>query len=250
MQQEDFYRKIQEKMNHLESNSDWNKEDVWRRINRQESAVVIARKRNLWVYAAAASIVIALGIGLVVMNQTDDKQFVSDNRVNNNVEKFIEPSGVIENQNPKENVIQNKILVVSNQNITPNENLATSTVNGGNVELTNQVNPKESVESATVEPSLVTVAQNVETPTEEPKHTIAEPKNEEQPVVEAQFQGGKVVVLNIPVAEEEDRGKKKKNVLTKIFKKDSNKPERTDKIWAFVKESFKNDSIEKKDSVR
>lgn len=251
MQQEDFYRKIQEKMNHLESNSEWNKEDVWRRINRQESAVVVARKRNLWVYAAAASVIIALGIGLVVMNQTDEKQFVSENTRSNNTEKSIEPSEVIENQNPKEDVIQNKTLVVSNQNITPNENLATSTVNGGNVEQTSQISSKESVENTTaVESVATTVAQNVETPAEEPKHTIAEPKNEEQPAVEAQFQGGKVVVLNIPVAEEEDRGKKKKNVLTKIFKKDSNKPERTDKIWAFVKESFKNDSIEKRDSVR
>lgn len=250
MQQEDFYRRIQEKMSHLDDNSEWNKDDVWRRINRQETAVVVAPKRNLWVYAAAASVVIALSIGLVLMNQTTEKQFVSENTISNNAEKSIDPSEVIKNQKSKENVIQNKTLVVSNQNITPNENLAISTVNGGNVELTSQVNPKESVENTTVEPSAMTAAQNIEKPVDEPKNTIAEPRNEEQPAVEAQFQGGKVVVLNIPVAEEEDRGKKKRNVLTKIFKKDSNKPERTDKIWAFVKESFRNDSIEKKDSVR
>ncbi|MCU0327166.1 MAG: hypothetical protein MUF45_18360 [Spirosomaceae bacterium] len=250
MQQEDFYRKIQEKINHLETNSEWNKDDVWRRINRQEAVVVAAPKRNLWTFAAAASIVVALGFGLIVMEQTDKGQVVSENTVNNNTVKSIASSEVIENQYSKENVIQSKALVVDNRGITPNENLTTSTVENNTNEPIIQVNPKDNVENSNIENSVTAVVQNTETPTEESRNVVAETRNEEQPATEVQFQGGKVVVLNIPVAEEEDRGKKKKNVLTKIFKKDGNKPERSDKIWAFVKESFKNDSIEKKDSVR
>lgn len=245
MQQEDFYKAIQEKLNLLETNSDWNKDAVWNRINRQEEVKVI-KKSNKWFYfGAAASVAVVSLISVWILNNNNSQ--ITDNQSIVNDKLVVLP---IQKTEIKETISKQKIeLEVQKESNIKLNSETPEIVKVPEQIVENKIEQASIPKNEVIETTQIVQNQPVEKQTEVSPNQETEEDHYDRKLVKPVQ--NRVVVLNIPVAEEEnDRGKQKKSLVGRIFKKDKEKTERSDKIWAFVKESFKNESIEeKKDST-
>jgi hypothetical protein len=246
MQQDIFYKEIQEKLNLLETNSDWNKDAVWNRINRQEEVTVLKKSNRRFYFGAAASIVLVSLIGFLILNNKQVKSI--DNQQVTSLK--VESKSAVEVDITKKKVEEKTIRTIIYKKDSKVQDNQVVLINTPNIVSETTVEQKTPPKVEVVDSPQIVQNQVIEA--EKEVNAIQETEEDHYDRKVSKPTPNRVVVLNIPVAEEEnDRGKQKKNFIGKIFKKnDHPKPERSDKIWAFVKESFKNESIEeKKDST-
>ena len=69
MQTEEFYKKIQERVDQTNFESDWNKKEIWQRIEQQ---YMKRKKPFVWWQAVAASVLLLGGLGFYFYNQKAD----------------------------------------------------------------------------------------------------------------------------------------------------------------------------------
>ena len=69
MKTEEFYKKIQEKVDQTNFESDWNKNEIWLRIEQKQTK---RKKPLVWWQAAAASVILLGGLGMYFYNQKTD----------------------------------------------------------------------------------------------------------------------------------------------------------------------------------
>lgn len=256
MKPEEFYSKIQEKVDQTNFEPDWNKNEIWQRIEQKQT------KRKMpfvWWQAVAASIVLLGGLGMYFYNQKTD--IITNNQVANNLNPTISTQSTL---NPTTESTQ---LIANNKNRKSNVERAMAI---GKEQSTQPLETNPNKENLVTEEPAVAVneAQNNVSPSETESNTAQQtPANDNYRFVP--YQGfvekraapqrrERVAILEIPDDEEgynQAPQKEKKNGLVarlsrKIGKKGvepaeempsiNNKP---NKVWAFVKESFKNETM-------
>lgn len=256
MQTEEFYKKIQEKVDQTNFESDWNKNEIWQRIQQKQTK----RKRPLvWWQAAASSVILLGGLGMYFYNQKTD--IATNNQTVNNLNSIISTEPTLNpttkstqlmanNYNLKNNVV--KVIATSKEQSTqqletkPNkENLITEEPTLAINETQNNVSTNESE-----------VANNRQTQANDNYRFVPYQGFVEKRVTPQRRE--RVAILEIPDDEEENNQaprKEKKNGLVarlgrKIGKKGTEPTEelpsinnKPNKVWAFVKESFKNETM-------
>jgi hypothetical protein len=225
MQAEKFYKNIQQKVNEYDFQpelSDWNKQDVWQRIEQKQ---VKPKTPFVW-WQAAAAILILMGSFAYfnsenLFKDTDNQAFEKTKNTISTQESFA--------------------------NITKSTPIKKQQYSAFTQTTTFQNSFQESK-------SMNSVAKNETTPA-----TLAEPENltnneinvpiTEQSVV---MQNKSIDILEIPEDDELaniPRKENKKGFLARLNKKTSKNEElpsingKPNKVWAFVKESFKNETM-------
>lgn len=257
MQTEEFYKKIQEKVDQTNFESDWNKNEIWQRIQQKQTK---RKKPLVWWQAAAASVILLGGLGMYFYNQKTD--IATKNQIVNNLnptistESSLNPTTkskqlmIANNDNPKNNVV--KVMATSKEQSTqqfetkPNKaNLKTEEPTLGANKAQNNDSPSE---------TLSNTAQ--QTPASDNYRFVPYQGFVEKRVAPQRRE--RVAILEIPDDEDDYNQvprKEKKNGLVarlrrKIGKKGVNPAEelpsinnKPNKVWAFVKESFKNETM-------
>ncbi|AFK03583.1 hypothetical protein Emtol_2447 [Emticicia oligotrophica DSM 17448] len=258
MQAEEFYRNIQQKVSEADLEEAafpaWDRHDVWQRIEQKQSK---RKQPFMWWKAAAASIVLLGGMGIYFYTNTEKpvNQASNDTILSTqpNVTQTTKSTQFLTKNNLEiSHAVQRSIQKQTSQlnNLTTTDEIAV---------VTESIRPEEvKNEVAAIEPTGATTEMpKVETTTSEqgfrfiPFQSFAErraapPKRE------------RVAILEIPDDEEEynqnQRREKRGGLLTlftrKINKKSTEIDEelpsvggRPNKVWAFVKESLKNETM-------
>lgn len=267
MQTEEFYKKIQEKISETDFEREspfgdsqffeWNKQDVWQRIEQKQT------KRKMpfvWWQAVAASIVLLGGVGMYFYNQKTD--ITANNQVFNNLNPTISTQSTLNpstkstqlianNDNHKNNVVKvmatTKKLIIeqATSSISNEENLVAEESAVAINETQNNVSTNENE-----------VNTNQQTPASDNYRFVPYQGFVEKRVAPQRRE--RVAILEIPDDEEDYNQapqKEKKNGLVarlsrKIGKKGVEPAEelpaingKPNKVWAFVKESFKNETM-------
>jgi len=256
MQTEEFYKKIQEKVDQTNFESDWNKNEIWLRIEQKQTK---RKKPLVWWQAAAASVILLGGLGMYFNNQKTD--IITNNQTVNSLNSTVstEPTS-----NPTTKSIQ---LMANNDN---HKNNVVKVMETSKEQTTQQLEKKPIKENLMIVEPVVVVNEtqnNVSTNETEVVNNRQTPANDNYRFVP--YQGfvekrvtpqrrERVAILEIPDDEEEFNEaprKMKKNGLVarigrKIGKKGTEPAEelpsinnKPNKVWAFVKESFKNETI-------
>jgi hypothetical protein len=245
---EEFYKKIQERVDQTNFESDWNKNEIWQRIEQKQTK---RKKPFVWWQAVAASVLILGGLGFYFYNQkaetTTNNQAVNYLNLTNLAKPTLNSASksirlMANNENRKNNVV--KVMSESNQQsakqLTPNPSENNLTNNQPN-EIQNDVSTNETE-----------IANNQKTPTSDNYRFVPYQGFVEKRVAPQRRE--RIAILEIPDDEEDYNQapqKEKKNGLVarlsrKIGKKGvepteelpsiNNKP---NKVWIFVKESLK-----------
>lgn len=278
MKTEEFYKKIQEKVGETEMDFErefpfgkssfqespfgesqfleWNKQDVWQRIEQKQTK---RKKPFVWWQAAAASVVLLGGLGMYFYNNetaiTAHNEVIKEQIPTISTQPTLNPTTestqlMVNNGSHKNNVV--RAMTMSKEQTTqaletsPNEeNLETEETVVAVNETQNNVSPSEP-ESNTAQ----------QTPARDNYRFVPYQGFVEKRVAPQRRE--RVAILEIPDDEEEYNQaprKEKKNGLVarlgrKIGKKGvepaeelpsiNNKP---NKVWAFVKESFRNETM-------
>ncbi len=278
MKTEEFYKKIQEKVGETEMEFErefpfgkssfqespfgesqfleWNKQDVWQRIEQKQTKL---KKPFVWWQAVAASVVLLGGLGMYFYNNetavTAHNEVIKEQIPTISTQPTLNPTTestqlMANNGNHKNNVV--RAMAMSKEQTTQSletnlneENLETEETVVAVNETQNNVSSSET-ESNTAQ----------QTPTNDNYRFVPYQGFVEKRVVPQRRE--RVAILEIPDDEEDYNQaprKEKKNGLVarlgrKIGKKGvepaeelpsiNNKP---NKVWAFVKESFKNETM-------
>lgn len=280
MKTEKFYKKIQDKVGETEmdferefpfgkssfpesrfgesSSLEWNKQDVWQRIEQKQTK---RKKPFVWWQAAAASVVLLGGLAMYFYNQKTD--ITTHNQAINTLNPAISTQSTLNptttestqlmatNGNRKNNVVSamamSKEQPAQQLEISPNqENLEIEEPTVAVNETQNNVSPNET------EP---TAAQ--QTPANEPYRFVPYQGLVEKRVAPQRRE--RVAILEIPEDEEDynqaPRKEKKNGLMARLSRKTGKRnPEmneelpavnngKPNKVWAFVKESFKNETM-------
>lgn len=280
MKTEKFYKKIQDKVGETEmdferefpfgkssfpesrfgesSSLEWNKQDVWQRIEQKQTK---RKKPFVWWQAAAASVVLLGGLAMYFYNQKTD--ITTNNQAINTLNPAISTQSTLNptttestqlmatNGNRKNNVVSamamSKEQPAQQLEISPNqENLEIEEPTVAVNETQNNVSPNET------EP---TAAQ--QTPANEPYRFVPYQGLVEKRVAPQRRE--RVAILEIPEDEEDynqaPRKEKKNGLMARLSRKTGKRnPEmneelpavnngKPNKVWAFVKESFKNETM-------
>ncbi len=280
MKTEEFYKKIQDKVGETEmdferefpfgkssfpesrfgesSSLEWNKQDVWQRIEQKQTK---RKKPFVWWQAAAASVVLLGGLAMYFYNQKTD--ITTNNQAINTLNPAISTQSTLNptttestqlmatNGNRKNNVVSamamSKEQPAQQLEISPNqENLEIEEPTVAVNETQNNVSPNET------EP---TAAQ--QTPANEPYRFVPYQGLVEKRVAPQRRE--RVAILEIPEDEEDynqaPRKEKKNGLMARLSRKTGKRnPEmneelpavnngKPNKVWAFVKESFKNETM-------
>ncbi len=280
MKTEKFYKKIQDKVAETEmdferefpfgkssfpesrfgesSSLEWNKQDVWQRIEQKQTK---RKKPFVWWQAAAASVVLLGGLAMYFYNQKTD--ITTTNQAINTLNPAISTQSTLNptttestqlmatNGNRKNNVVSamamSKEQPAQQLEISPNqENLEIEEPTVAVNETQNNVSPNET------EP---TAAQ--QTPANEPYRFVPYQGLVEKRVAPQRRE--RVAILEIPEDEEDynqaPRKEKKNGLVARLSRKTGKRnPEmneelpavnngKPNKVWAFVKESFKNETM-------
>ena len=263
MQTEEFYKKIQERVDQTNFESDWNKKEIWQRIEQQ---YMKRKKPFVWWQAVAASVLLLGGLGFYFYNQKAHTTTNNQAFKNLNHTFFVEPTLnpaskstqlLANDDNRKNNVVKvmSKSYQYTTQQLIPQQIEKNLTNNQPAVavnEIQNDVPTNETE-----------VASNQQTPASDNYRFVPYQGFVEKRVATQRRE--RIAILEIPDDEEEFRQapqKEKKNGLVarlsrKIGKKGvepaaelpsiNNKP---NKVWAFVKESFKNETMSSKSTNR
>ena len=280
MKTEEFYKKIQEKVGETEmdferefpfgkssfpesrfgesSSLEWNKQDVWQRIEQKQTK---RKKPFVWWQAVAASVVLLGGLAMYVHNQKTD--ITTTNQAINTLNPAISTQSTLNptttestqpmanNSNRKNNVVSamatSKEQPTQQFEISPNqEKLETEEPTVAVNEAQNNVSPNET------EP---TAAQ--QTPASDNYRFVPYQGFVEKRVAPQRRE--RVAILEIPEDEEAynqaPRKEKKNGLMARLSRKTGKRnPEmneelpavnngKPNKVWAFVKESFKNETM-------
>jgi hypothetical protein len=252
MQAEKFYKNIQEKIDQTDFEPQWNKSEIWQRIEQKQGK---RKTPFVWWQAAAASIVLLGGLSIYFSknnNQVIDNQSVAVNTPATKV-----PNNVLTlSKSIQANSVQTKGV---SQGLSNKKAIAET--------------PENVLTASVIEPQIAekTVAevQEITTP-EEKTMATSEPVISENLVQETSFvahpallekrvpkKRERIAILEIP--EDDDsynipRKEKKKSYIARLArKKGRNTIEENEelpsingkpnKVWAFVKESFKNETM-------
>jgi hypothetical protein len=252
MQAEKFYNEIQQKIDQADFEPEWNQAEVWQRIEQKQGE---RKTPFVWWQAVAASIVLIGGLGIYFSknnNQITDNQSVAVNipviKTQTNVpvlSKSIQPNpvqteGVSQSFNYKKTIVETPENVLTASVVEPQ--IAEKTV----AELQEITTPEEKT-MATSEP---VISENLVQETS----FVAHPALLEKRVPKKRE---RIAILEIP--EDDDsynipRKEKKKSYIARLArKKGRNTIEENEelpsingkpnKVWAFVKESFKNETM-------
>ncbi len=280
MKTEEFYKKIQEKVGETEmdferefpfgkssfpesrfgesSSLEWNKQDVWQRIEQKQTK---RKKPFVWWQAAAASVVLLGGLAVYFHNQKTD--ITTTNQAINTLNPAISTQSTLNptttestqlmatNGNRKNNVVS--AMAISREQpaqqfeISPNqEKLETEEPTVAVNEAQNNVSPNE---------TKPTAAQ--QTPASDNYRFVPYQGFVEKRVAPQRRE--RVAILEIPEDEEDynqaPRKEKKNGLMARLSRKTGKRnPEmneelpavnngKPNKVWAFVKESFKNETM-------
>lgn len=279
MKTEEFYKKIQEKIGETEMEFEkefpfgkssfqespfgesqfleWNKQDVWQRIEQKQTK---RKKPFVWWQAVAASVVLLGGLGIYFSNQktniTTTNQAINNTNPTISIQSTVNPTTkstqlLADNDNRKNNVVKAMATInkpTTEQVITPISDEKYL------VEKEPAVAINETQNSISKNESEVNT--NQQTPANDNYRFVPYQGFVEKRVVPQRRE--RVAILEIPDDEEDFNQtpqKEKKNGLVarlgrKLGKKGvepaeelpsiNNKP---NKVWAFVKESFKNETM-------
>ncbi|MFD2521027.1 hypothetical protein [Emticicia soli] len=253
MQAEEFYNKIRENLDNSDFTPEWNKSEVWQRIERKDQK----KAMPLWWKAVAAGIVMASALGgyLFFDNKAPlaDKTAIKKQVIAKPTQQVSAETSTPLAEAPESNT-RNKIsrpahkaIVQPVENAEPEPIVANEIANeefdnmvtteGGEQEFSyNNVTSRNEPAFVRPMPILFRPNNNTSRASEKP----AEPVKRER-----------VAILEIP-EEQEDfvivPKDKKKNRNARLAKQTEKIPEATDpnkpnKIWAFVKQSFKNETM-------
>jgi len=263
MQTEEFYKKIQERVDQTNFESDWNKSEIWQRIEQKQTRL---KTPFVWWQAVAASVLLLGGLGFYFYNQK------ADTTTNNQAFKSLNPTILVEptlnpaskstqlmanDYNRKNNVVKvmSKNYQYTTQQHIPNPIEKKLTNNQPAVavhEIQNDVPTNETE-----------VANNQQTPVNDNYRFVPYQGFSEKRVTIQRHE--RIAILEIPDDEEEFRQAPQKDkkyglvarLSRKIGKKGvepaeelpsiNNKP---NKVWAFVKESFKNETMSSESTNR
>ncbi|HEY1056999.1 MAG TPA: hypothetical protein VGE24_17765 [Emticicia sp.] len=256
MQAEEFYNKIRENLDNSDFTPDWNKSEVWQRIEKKDENKV----PSFWLGAVAAGIVMASLFGgyLLIENRNT---ITSDPNVKNqdatksaqlilpekttaiSVAEIPENSKETQENRPVHKRIIQPVHEVEQQAIAENEvpneefnNMVTT--EGGEQEFSyNNVTSRN--EPAFVRP-VIFDAPIIFRPNKVAEKPAAAPAKRER-----------VAILEIPEDQEDyviapkEKRKKRNERLAKQVEKtpEATDPNKPNKIWAFVKQSFKNETM-------
>lgn len=269
MKTEEFYKKIQAKVGETEMNFErefpfgepqfleWNKQDVWQRIEQKK----MKRKTPfVWWQAVAASVILLGGLGMYFYNQktgiTTNNQAIININPTISTQPTLNPTTtestqlMANNGNHKNNVV--RAMAMSNEQ--PAQPLETSP-NEENVvadepavavnETQNNVSPSET-ESNTAQ----------QTPASDNYRFVPYQGFVEKRVAPQRRE--RVAILEIPDDKEDynqtPRKEEKKSLVARLSRKTGKKGtepaeelpsinSKPNKVWAFVKESFKNETM-------
>ena len=263
MQTEEFYKKIQERVDQTNFESDWNKSEIWQRIEQKQTSL---KTPFVWWQAVAASVLLLGGLGFYFYYQK------ADTSTNNQAFKSLNPTILVEptlnpaskstqlmanNDNRKNNVVKvmSESYQYTTQQLIPHPIEKNLTNNQPAVAVNETQNDVSTNETE--------VASNQQTPAGDNYKFVPYQGFVEKRVATQRRE--RIAILEIPDDEEAFRQapqKEKKNGLVarlsrKIGKKEvepaeelpsiNNKP---NKVWAFVKESFKNETMSSKSTNR
>lgn len=252
MQAEEFYNKIRENLDNSDFTPEWNKSEVWQRIERKDEKKVMP----FWWKAVAAGIVMASVFGGYLL--LNDKAPIATNTA---IKKQVtrKPKQLIatetatplagnaeENTKTSTNRHTHKLIAQPADNLEP-EPIANNEITNedyNNIVTTEEGEQEFSYNNVTSrnEPAFVRPVPIIFRPstTNKVAEKPAEPVKRER-----------VAILEIPEDQEDfviAPKEKKKNRNARLAKQTEKIPEATDpnkpnKIWAFVKQSFKNESM-------
>ncbi len=267
MQTEEFYKKIQEKISKsdFERNSpfgesqlfEWNKQDAWQRIEQKQTK---RKTPFVWWQAVAASVILLGGLGMYFYNQKTD--ITTNNQAIININPTISTQPIV---SPTSESTQ---LIVNKDNRTNKAVKVMATTNKQTIEQI--ILPSSMKEGLVAEESVVAVneTQNIVSSSENESNTNQQtPANDNYRFVP--YQGfiekrvtqprrERVAILEIPDDEEDynqtSRKEEKKGLMARLSRKIGKKGteateelpsinNRPNKVWAFVKESFKNETM-------
>lgn len=252
MQAEEFYNKIRENLDNSDFTPEWNKSEVWQRIEHKDEKKVMP----FWWKAVAAGIVMASVLGGYLL--------------------FDEKAPIAVKTNIKKQVIAKPTQQVSAERITPLDevperntrnkiNRPAHTAIAQPIEITvpepmvsNEIANEEFDNIVTTEGGEQEFSYSNVTSRNEPAFVRPVPiifranianKVAEKPAKPVKRE--RVAILEIPEDQEDfviAPKEKKKNRNARLAKQTEKIPEATDptkpnKIWAFVKQSFKNESM-------
>ena len=256
MQAEEFYSKIRENLDNSDFTPEWNKSEVWQRIEQKDEK----KKPSFWWGVAAASIVLVSLFGGYLFIE-DRNTITSDPNVKNQVatkSAQLIPSETI-TAVPLAEVPKSATAVPSNrpvqkrsiqpvnevesqpiaENEVPNEEFDNMvTTEGGEQEFSyNNVTSRN--EPALVRPVIFDAPLIFRPNKVADKPAVAPAKRE------------RVAILEIPEDQEDyviapkEKKKKRHERLAKQVEKtpEATDPDKPNKIWAFVKQSFKNETM-------
>lgn len=254
MQADKFYKEIQEKIEKSDFEPTWNKADVWQRIEQKNT-----KKKPLivWWQAVAASVALIGFVGIYFAtnrNQQPDNQVIASNSISVETQpktlilpKSIQSVAVQEKGVSRAFLSKNKMLSETPASIEIAQTDTPAIAENTNLEkqevAVNQEQPTTTNEASFVENNAVKETRFI------PNQALIEarvPKKRER-----------VAILEIPDDNEgynAPNKEKKKGYLARIAKKKGkNNIEENEelpsingkpnKVWAFVKESFKNETM-------
>lgn len=256
MQTEEFYKQIQQKISksdfELESSfPTWNKDDVWQRIEVKQGK---RKKTFYWKLSVAASVLFMLSLGLYfnLKNnaQLADSQIVKTNvSTQKNLSIFTKPT-----QSTGQNIIIEKKLPFRGGRVSKSKPIETIL----ETPATALVEPQKNEEKAPIaEQTAIAFKQETTIIDESSKAEktlqsntfIANPN---LIAVKVPSKKERIAILEIPDDDEQyniQKRENKKGFLSRLNKKSNKNDElpsinnKPNKVWAFVKESLKNETI-------
>ena len=255
MQAEEFYSKIRENLDNSDFTPEWNKSEVWQRIERKDEK----KMASFWFGAAAAGIVMVSLFGGYLLFQ--DSNTITSNP---NVKKsFATKSARLnspETTKPAPQVPENVAL---EQSVRRAQQRINHPLNEAEAEpmAENEVPNEEFDNMVTTEGGEQEFSYNNVTSRNEPAFVrpvifdapiIFRPnKTAEKTTATAPVKRERVAILEIPEDQEDyviapkEKKKKRNERLAKQVEKtpEATDPNKPNKIWAFVKQSFKNETM-------
>lgn len=256
MQAEEFYNKIRENLDNSDFTPEWNKSEVWQRIERKDEK----KSLSFWWKAMAASIVLVSLFGGYLL--IEDRNTITSNpnvknqdatesaRLSSPEMSIASPLGETPKSTtttPANRLVQKRIIKPVNEvepqeiavNEVPNEEFKDMvTTEGGEQEFSyNNVTSRN--EPALVRPVMFDAPIIFRSNKVAEKPAAAPAKRE------------RVAILEIPEDQEDyviapkEKRKKRHERLAKQVEKtpEATDPNKPNKIWAFVKQSFKNETM-------
>ncbi|MFY7912940.1 MAG: hypothetical protein ACOVO2_25450 [Emticicia sp.] len=280
MKTEEFYKKIQEKVGETEMDFErdfpfgkssfqespfgdaqfleWNKQDVWQRIEQKQTK---RKKPFVWWQAAAASVILLGGLGMYFYNNetavTAHNQVIKEQIPTISTQPTLNPTTtestqLMANGNTRKNNVVSPIAISKKQNT---EQLDTSPDNENGVTDEPTVAVNETPNNVSSSETESNIAQ--QTPANDNYRFVPYQGFVEKRVAPQRRE--RVAILEIPDDEEDynqaPRNEKKNGLVARLSRKlgkkgtepneelpavNSSKP---NKVWAFVKESFKNETM-------